>query len=390
MKTIKFLFLAVTAMIFANCNDKYPDLGDGVFAEIITNKGTAVAKLNYKETPMTVGNFVALAEGTHTEVDSVYKGKKFYNGLTFHRVVKEFVIQGGDPEGTGMGGPGYKFADEIVDSLKHSKKGILSMANSGPATNGSQFFITLKETPWLNGRHTVFGEVVKGQEVVDSIGVTETAAQGKPKDTIVIKEMNIIRQGSDAKSFDGAKAFKDGLEKAEAEKIEKEKLAKAKKEEQERLTKIAAEKKKAVFEGLKASTTKFLSGLLFKLTEKGTGASPKDGDQIKMNYAGYFTDGRLFDSNKAEIEKEYGKYDENFAQRGKYQAIPVPYSKDAQLIPGFKEGLLALKNVGDKAFIYIPSHLGYGERGAGQTIPPNTDLIFELELVDVLKAPAKK
>ncbi len=379
MKTIKFLLLTVSALIFANCNDKYPDLGDGVFAEIVTNKGTAIAKLNYKETPMTVGNFVALAEGTHPEVDSVYKGKKFYNGLTFHRVVKEFVIQGGDPQGTGMGGPGYKFADEIVDSLKHTKKGILSMANSGPATNGSQFFITLKETPWLNGRHTVFGEVVKGQEVVDSIGVIETEAQGKPKDSIVIKEMNIIRQGSDAKAFDGAKAFSAALEKAEAEKAEADKKSKE-----------AADKKKAEFETLKASTEKFESGLLFKLTEKGSGVAAKEGDQIKMNYAGYFTDGRLFDSNIADVEKAYGKYNENFAQRGKYQSIPVPYSKDAQLIPGFKEGLLALKNVGDKAFIYIPAHLAYGERGAGSTIPPNTDLIFELELADVIKASAKK
>ncbi len=380
MRTIKFLFLALTAIMFANCNSKYPDLGDGVFAEIVTNKGTAIAKLNYKETPMTVGNFVALAEGTHTEVDSIYKGKKFYNGLTFHRIVKNFVIQGGDPKGTGMGGPGYKFADEIVDSLKHTKKGILSMANSGPATNGSQFFITLKETPWLNGKHTVFGEVIKGQEVVDSIGVMETEAQGKPKgDSIVIKEMNIIRQGSDANSFDGAKAFKAGLDKIEAKKAEQEKIMKA-----------AAENKKGEFEVLKAQTEKFESGLLFKLTEQGTGISPAQGDQIKMNYAGYFTDGRLFDSNLAEVEKAYGKYDANLEERGKYNPIPVPYSNDARLIPGFKEGLLALKKVGDKAFIYIPSHLAYGERGAGRTIPPNTDLIFELELADVVKAPAKK
>ena len=380
MKTIKFLFLAAAAMMFANCNDKYPNLGDGVFAEIVTNKGTAVAKLNFKETPMTVGNFVALAEGTHTEVDSVYKGKKFYNGLTFHRIVKDFVIQGGDPQGTGMGGPGYKFADEIVDSLTHSKKGILSMANSGPATNGSQFFVTLKETPWLNGKHTVFGEIVEGQEVIDSIGTLETEAQGKPKgDSIVIKEMNIIRNGSDAKSFDGAAAFKVGLDKIEAVKAEQEKKMQA-----------ASEKKKATFETLKAESEKFESGLLFKSLTKGTGASPAQGDQIKMNYAGYFIDGRLFDSNLPEVEKEYGKYNATLAQRGKYEPIQVPYSADARLIPGFKEGLLALKNVGDKAFIYIPSHLAYGDKGAGRTIPPNTDLIFELELAEVVKAPAKK
>jgi len=380
MKTIKFLFLALAALVFANCNNKYPDLGDGVFAEIITNKGTAIAKLSYKETPMTVGNFVALAEGNHPEVDSVYKGKKFYNGLTFHRIVKEFVIQGGDPDGTGMGGPGFKFADEIVDSLVHDKKGILSMANSGPGTNGSQFFVTLKETPWLNGRHTVFGEIVKGQEVIDSIGVMETEAQGKPKgDSIVIKEMNIIRQGAEAKSFDGAKAFKAELDKVEAEKAE-----------QEAISLKAAASKKGEFDALKAQTEKFESGLLFKLIEKGTGASPAQGDQIKMNYAGYFTDGRLFDSNLAEVEKAYGKYDESLETRGKYAPIPVPYSTDARLIPGFKEGLLALKNVGDKAFVYIPAHLAYGEKGAGQTIPPNTDLIFELEIADIVEAPAKK
>ena len=376
MKTIKYLLIAIAGLLIASCNEEYPNLQDGIYAEFNTNQGTAVAKLHFEQTPLTVANFVALAEGTHEGVtDSTSIGKKYYDGLIFHRVIKDFMIQGGDPTGTGRGGPGYKFADEIVDSLAHSKKGILSMANSGPNTNGSQFFITLKETPWLNGRHTVFGEIVLGEAVIDSIGVTETLQGDKPKDSIVLNSVNIIRKGNDARKFDGNAIFK-----AETKRLEEEKAAKEK---------IAIEKasgKKAALDALKAKASKTDSGLEFILTNEGTGTKLKTDDQVGVFYAGYFEDGRLFDSNIESVAKETGTFNAQRAQQNGYAPMPVPYSSKANMIPGFKEGILKMSRVGDKAVFFIPSHLGYGDRAAGP-IPANSNLVFEVEFKEVIAAP---
>ncbi|TPN85307.1 peptidylprolyl isomerase [Aquimarina algicola] len=378
MKRLNLLLLAIITITLSSCEEKYPDLKEGVYAEIITNKGTAVAKLYHKETPMTVANFVALAEGTNTKVDSTYKGKKYYNGIVFHRVIKDFMIQTGDPLGTGTGDPGYKFPDEIVDTLTHKSKGILSMANSGPDTNGSQFFITLKETPWLNGKHTVFGEIVVGQDIIDSIGVVETAPGDKPKQEIKMLEVNIIRKGSDAKSFDAETTFNDKLKVIEEEKAEQERI------EKERNDAVAAK-----FNEIKTSAKKLDSGLEIAFINEGDGEKPKATDMVTINYAGFFTDGKIFDTNLSEKAKEFGIYDERRASVPQgYAPIPMPYSPDAQMIPGFKEGVQQMK-VGDKAVIFIPSHLGYGERGGGP-IPPNSDLIFEIELVSIQKAEEAK
>ncbi len=368
MRKLNLLFLAISAIVFSSCNDKYPELQNGIYAEIVTNKGTAVAELYYDLTPMTVANFVSLAEGTNSMVDSTYKGKKYYNGIVFHRVIKDFMIQTGDPLGTGTGDPGYKFPDEIVDSLTHKSKGILSMANSGPATNGSQFFITLKETPWLNGKHTIFGEIVVGQDIVDSIGTTKTGPRDKPESEIKMLEVNIIRKGSDAKAFDTDKAFTEKLKVLEEEKAEKE-----------RLVKERGEKVSAKYAEQKEKATKLDSGLEILFLNKGTGEKLKFGDNILVNYQGYLSDGRMFDTTFEDLAKEFEVYD----QRRPYKPMPMPYSPDAKMIPGFKEGALQMKNVGDKAILFIPSHLGYGERGAGRVIPPNTDLIFELEIMGV-------
>jgi len=377
MKHINYLFIALaTVFIFSSCNDKYPDLADGIYAEFVTSKGTTVAELKYEDTPLTVANFIALAEGTQEAVDSVYKGKKFYDGLIFHRVIKDFMIQGGDPKGNGQGNPGYKFADEIVDSLSHSKKGILSMANSGPATNGSQFFITLKETPWLNGRHTVFGEIVLGQDVVDSIGVVETTKPGdKPKDTIYLQQVNIYRKGANAKGFDAPAVFKAETEKLEAEKAEKEAAKKA-----------LADKTKAKFEALKPTAETKESGLQIVMNEKGTGEKIKSTDKVGVYYAGYLTDGTLFDTNIIELAKETDTFNQRRFDGNGYKPMPVPYNNDARMIPGFKEGILAMSNVGDKGTFFIPSALGYGERGGGP-IPPNADLIFEVEFKEIAVTP---
>ncbi|AXT60474.1 peptidylprolyl isomerase [Aquimarina sp. AD10] len=372
MKKLNLLFLAIIALALNSCNEKYPELQDGIYAEIVTNQGSAVAQLHYDKTPMTVANFVSLAEGTNSMVDSTYKGKKYYNGIIFHRVIKDFMIQTGDPLGTGTGDPGYKFPDEFVDSLSHKSKGILSMANSGPGTNGSQFFITLKETPWLNGKHTVFGEIVMGQDVIDSIGTTKTAPGDKPENEIKMLEVNIIRKGSDAKAFDTNAEFIDKLKAIEEEKAEKEKIAK------EQSAKSAAR-----LEEFRGKTTKLESGLEIAFINQGDGEQPKPTDYVNIFYVGYFTDGRVFDSNNPEKAKELGIFNEDRDKKGGYAPMPMSYSPDAQMIPGFKEGVQKMK-VGDKAILFIPPHLGYGERGVGP-IPPNSELIFEIDLVDIRK-----
>jgi cyclophilin family peptidyl-prolyl cis-trans isomerase len=368
MKKILLLSLLALTVSMTSCKSKYPNLENGLYAEFVTNKGTFVAKFYFEATPLTVANFVELAEGKHEMVDSAYAGKPYFNGLTFHRVIKDFMIQGGDPSGDGSGNPGYRFPDEIVDSLKHTKKGILSMANSGVATNtnGSQFFITLKETPWLDGKHTIFGEIVLGQEIVDSIGNIETTKPGdKPVEAILIQEVNIINKGVTVPSFT----------------TEMEKIETAKKEREEHLYRVAAAQARALND-LKELADQFHSGLKVFWSNKGDGVKPDEGSKIRMNYAGYLDDGTLFDTNILEIAEKYDVMDPQRQTRGLYGPIVSDYSKEARLIPGFREGLLQM-SVGDKTILYIPSHLAYGEQGIPNVIPPNSDLVFELELVDI-------
>ena len=205
MKAMTTLFISLLSLLFS-CTST--PLNDGIYAEIETNKGKIVVKLEYQKTPVTVANFISLAEGKNTFVKPELKGKPYYDGLKFHRVIKDFMVQGGDPEGSGSGGPGYKFKDEITD-LSHSKGGILSMANAGPETNGSQFFITHRETPWLDGKHTVFGEVVEGMNVVNAIEQND-----------VIKKVTIIRKGAAAKLFNAEKTFSDYVQNQQKEKEE--------------------------------------------------------------------------------------------------------------------------------------------------------------------------
>lgn len=368
MKKLTFLFLLLS-LAFASCQEKYPDLEDGVYAEFVTNKGTFLAKLKNNSAPLTVSNFVALAEGTNGMVDSLYKGKHFYDGLTFHRVIKDFMIQGGDPKGDGTGGPGYAFPDEITDSIRFKEKGLLAMANSGPDTNGSQFFITLKETQWLDGRHTIFGEIVQGQEVVDSIGNLETEKPGdKPIQPVIIEKVNIINKGDVKIPY-----FTEEMAKLEKEKKEKE----------ERINKIAATQADEL-QALRAKADSLPSGIKIYFTEKGEGAQPKQGDQILMNYAGYLTDGHLFDSNVLANAEKFETVDEMRKAAGQYAPVPTEYSTEAKLIPGFREGLLKMK-VGDKATIFIPSHLAYGKRGIPGVIPPDSELIFQLEIVEIVE-----
>ena len=357
-------------------------IGDGIFAEIQTTKGTILVALEYQKTPITVANFIALAEGKNTFVtDPKLKGKPFYDGLKFHRVIKDFMIQGGDPSGDGSGGPGYAFKDEFTTELKHDKAGVLSMANSGPTTNGSQFFITYKETPWLNGKHTIFGHVVNGMDVVNTIVQDD-----------VINNIKIVRKGSLAKKFKAPKVFANYYDNR-AENARKEAQIKA--ENQAKLIAIEKETKRiydekfasikaqkvAYLAEVKATATKSPSGLEYKIIQKGTGKKPVDGAEILIHYAGYLEDGSLFDSSYEEVNKTYGKFEERRASQNGYQPFPFQYGKKEGLIPGFIEGLNTL-SYGDKAILFIPSKLGYGERGAGDVIPPNSNIIFEIEIIE--------
>jgi cyclophilin family peptidyl-prolyl cis-trans isomerase len=352
-KSILVLLLAVSS--FYSCKDEHSNLPDGLYADIETNKGHIIVELDYKKAPITVANFVTLAEGKNEFVSENLKKKPFFDGLKFHRVIADFMIQSGDPLGTGSGDTGYKFKDEFSD-LKFDKAGVLAMANNGPGTNSSQFFITHVETPWLDNKHTIFGHVVeKGQEVVNKV------VQG---DNIV--SVAIIRNGEAAKKFDAVKVFHDYF--AEIAK-EKSKFAGVQKE------------KVAYYASLKPKVTKTSSGLEYVITEKGAGKKPAIGTQVYIHYAGFLEDGTLFDSSIAEVNKTFGKFDSARAEQNGYQPIPFQAGKKDGLIPGFIEGIEKL-SFGDKAILFIPSHLAYGETGAGGVIPPNANIIFEVQLLE--------
>ncbi|WP_457618830.1 peptidylprolyl isomerase [Lutibacter sp.] len=367
MKIVK-TFLSILLLLVVSCKPtKYADLADGLYANMETNRGDILLKLEFEKTPITVANFVSLAEGDNEQLPDSLKGKPYYNGTTFHRVIKDFMIQGGDPTGNGEGDPGYKFSDEFPKNnkgellLKHDKPGVLSMANSGSNTNGSQFFITHKATPWLDGKHTVFGNVIEGQGVVDSIVQNDT-----------IENIEIIKIGKAARKFKAAKEFSKFFENYVAEKKKREEKIKIAKEN------LVAK--------INENTGKFIelpSGLKYVITETKNGEKPKMGVDVKVNYAGYFTDGRLFDTSYKEIAKMYQVYDHIRDDKGGYAPFTTVYNSEARLIPGFREGLLKMK-IGDKAMLFIPSHLAYGTQGAGDVIPPNTDLVFEIELVKVV------
>lgn len=369
MKTKTILFLCSIMLFFSACGEEYPELEEGMYVEFVTNKGTYVAELFYEATPMTVASFVSLAEGTSEMVDEEYKKKKFYNGLKFHRVIPDFMIQGGDPTGTGTGGPGYQFPNEIVDTLRHDAPGILSMANSGPDTNGSQFFITLKETPWLDGMHTVFGQIVSGQEVVDNIGLVETDATNKPVEDVVMQEVNIIRKGDEAENFDAAEVFEERLASIEEE---------AEAEAQRLQEQIIANEER--FAELKDEAEELESGLKIYFNEQSGGETPEEGDTVLVNYTGYLSTGKMFDSNIEEAALEGGVFNQKRKDQNGYS--PMPVGPNAAMIPGFKEGIQQM-SAGDKATLFIPAELGYGTQGAPPVIPPNSDIIFEVELVGV-------
>lgn len=307
---------------------------DGLYAKFNTSKGDIVVALEYKKTPGTVGNFVALAEG-NLENSVKPQGTPYYDGLKFHRVIPDFMIQGGCPLGSGTGNPGYQFDDEIHPDLKHDGPGVLSMANAGPGTNGSQFFITHIQTAWLDGKHTVFGKVIEGLNVVDAI------AQGD-----AIDNLEIIRVGADAETYNAVEAFRT------FEGSREKRIAQAKAEAEAEMEKLAA------------GFSKTDSGLRYQVLQEGKGNKAEKGKTVSVHYKGQLADGTVFDSS----------YKRN---------QPIDFALGAgQVIPGWDEGIQLLK-VGDKARFVIPSDLAYGSAGAGGVIPPDATLIFDVELMNV-------
>lgn len=369
-----YLLLAIIGLFLSSCKNEYKDLKDGLYAKIETSKGTILLELNYKKAPIMVANFVTLAEGKNQFVNEEFKGKPFYDGLKFHRVIsksngdsEDFMIQTGDPLGNGSGDTGYKCRDEFSD-LSHDKPGVLSMANSGPNTNSSQFFITLVATPWLDGKHSVFGCVVgDGMTVVNSI-VQED----------YIKKVTIIRKGEAVKKFDAVKIFTDYFKAEEENQKNQVAIDAENKKIYDAKYKIVKEKKIISFNEIKKSSTKTSSGFKFKITQKSSAEKPKDGETVYIEYAGFLEDGTLFDTSSPNVAKEFGKFEEQRAMQNGYSALPYVMGSN-RMIPGFIEGLSKLKK-GEKAVFFIPSNLGYGEQGAGNVIPPNANLIFEVEL----------
>ena len=305
---------------------------EGLFAQIKTSKGVIEIQLEFEKTPGTVGNFVGLSIGKIKNSNKEL-GKPYYDGLKFHRVINDFMIQGGCPVGTGTGDPGYKFDDEFNADLKHDKPGILSMANSGPATNGSQFFITHIETPWLDNKHTVFGHVIDGLDVVNSI---------VQDDEIINIKINAV--GDKAQSFDPVKAF-ENFNKLKEERINEQK-----------------KRTEKLLNDLSDGYSKTDSGLMYKFLDNKNLNKPSKGEKVKVHYKGMLLDGTVFDSSFKRNQ-------------------PIEFTLGVgQVIKGWDEGI-SLLGVGDKASFIIPSDLAYGESGAGGVIPPNAPLLFEVELI---------
>ncbi len=336
-KTLFFMVLCMI-LIFGGCSVSAKENAaikgkDGVFAIMETSKGDIVLQLHYKDTPLTVTNFVGLAEGT---LDAA-NGKPFYDGLIFHRVINDFMIQGGDPDGTGRGGPGYRFDDEIVSHLKHDREGILSMANAGPGTNGSQFFITHNETPWLDGKHTVFGVVVDGQDVVDAIEQDDE-----------IEKLTIVRNGSEAEKFTATQDDFDALSKVATENAQKAK--------EQAFASIIAEIEKKF-----PNAEKDENGIYYVTTKEGSGSKIGRGRQVATHYKGYLLSGQTFDSSQGRDPLAFG-------------------TGAGQMIPGFDIMVQDMK-LGEKRTIVLPPDLAYGANGIPGVIPGNSYLCFDVELV---------
>lgn len=404
------LFIAVSSSVFAGDKKqkkkkfKRPKVEAGIYAQLNTSKGVIFLKLEHEKAPMTVANFVGLAEGKFA-VDSFTYDKPFYDGLKFHRVINDFMIQGGCPDGNGSGGPNHRFFDETREDLLHDGPGVLSMANSGPHTNGSQFFITHKETPWLNGKHTVFGHVLVGQDVVNAI-----------KQDDILESVKIYRKGKVAKKWNTTEHFKKGVETAKKkafdvlvgraramakkgdfkqadqsyqmaknimttpeletemaeltakkqafEAFEKKRIEKASKLSKEEYNDYMYKEVLKKFPNAKQSP----SGLVYIVEKVGVEPKAKANDKLSVHYTGTF-------------RHNDGKFD---SSRDRGRPMDFQYKKQ-RMIAGFEEGL-AMLGKGGKAKLFIPYYQAYGPQGRPGAIPPYSDLIFDIEIINITEA----
>lgn len=326
--------IAALLLLAAPLFSQQTPLEDGLYAKMETTRGTIILFLEHEKAPLTVANFVGLAEGA---IESSKSGPYFDN-LTFHRVVEEFMVQTGDPTGTGTGGPGYTFPDEFHPDLRHTGPGTLSMANRGPNTNGSQIFITHVATPWLDDRHAVFGHVVEGMDVVNSI------EQGDK-----IFSVTILRIGPSAEAFRPSQRSFD----------------KMRDEFDDRLADLAKKKREedlALIDARWPEADKTRSGIRYIVQGSGSGRKkPKDGSTVTVHYTGRLLNETVFDSSR---------------DRGEPLEFEI-----GQVIEGWNQMLKDMK-VGEKRLAIIPPELGYGEQGYPGIIPPNSFLVFEIELID--------
>jgi len=334
-------------------------LADGIYAKITTSLGVMTAKLEYEKVPLIVANFIGLAEGTkfyskdQQSFPANAEGNPYFDGLIFHRIIKDFMIQGGCPLGNGSGNPGYWLPDQFHPDLKHDGPGVLSMANSGEHTNGSQFFITHAATPWLDftdiraGNHSVFGKVVSGLDIVDAIAGVAVSGPNKPNTDVVIESVRILRVGAKAEAFEATEASIDQM-----------------------LRDIAASQMKEIQEALNIEPTH--SGLIYEELKPGTGEFVKDSDTVTFHFV-------------AELVSEANEFGRVFADSVNPRPAPlkITVKEMAKMLPGLGEGLKLMKK-GGHAMLYIPPELAYGKLGflAGR-VPAHSVVLMEVLLNDV-------
>jgi cyclophilin family peptidyl-prolyl cis-trans isomerase len=361
MKLKPFVILIVwmcAASIMVSANSAEEKYAKGIYAELNTNKGLIVLLLEFKKVPMTTANFVGLAEGT-IKNSALPDGVPYYDGTRFHRVVPNHVIQAGAPGGTDKTSPGYVYPNEIYPGLSHNRAGILGMANGGPHTNGSQFYITLSDRSYLDGDYTVFGHVIQGMDVVNNI------VQGD-----IIESVKIVRVGRKAGEFKPDTDSFQKLVKMTEKRVKKEDERKKRKE-----VKIIQRNWPGAIEDE--------NGSKYIIEKEGKGNKPETGTTLKVIYTGQFLDGRLFSSSSEEGKPRPAGEAESFIfEVGK-----------SRINPGLDAALMDMRK-GEKRIVILPAHLAYGTGGfyarekKGEkrfVISPNTTLVYEIELLDIIK-----
>ena len=384
---MKYLKLLLLVLFIFSCNSaKYEGLKDGLYAEIQTNKGDILLELYYEDVPMTVASFVSLAEGNNNKVPDSIKGKKYYDGIRFHRVVNNFIIQAGDPTETGKGFPGYRFGDEFpVDETNeyiysHNDYGMLSMGNSGPDTNGSQFFITNTPSQHLDGKHTVFGKTIINslqlkalkkqfsdtlilRRAIDSLRLTVVNSIAQ-FDTI--KTIEIIRIGDDAKKFDAPKVLEEEMVLYDLGEEGRQKIKDA--IEEKRYNDYVVNKNAFYSKLDESNAIKTASGLGFLVLKNNPkGQKVVDFKIIKAHFSLFLADGKKIQSTEDTGAPLVFRLDD----------------KQKPLITGFAEGLRMMRE-GEMARLFVPYYIGFGEAAYGP-FPAKSDLVFEVQIIEIEK-----